>query len=218
MIGSQLTRYSNIPFLLFDTETCYPSLNLAHARPWELSYAIATLDGIQSIHTSLIKWPNMVISEDNPSFRHFNRERYNAAARDPKEVWDEFSKLLYSGKYRAVGHNIIGFDCHILSVWRRALGLAPDHSWMYSPALIDTNCISKAYRASWTPDISTPNAFVAWQYRCYHTRLARGVKTRLGAMCAEFGIEYDPTKAHEAQYDIDRNWLLLKQLVWKVEC
>lgn len=217
MIGSTLTRYSETPFLVFDTETCHPSLNLYAARPWELSYAIATLKGgIQSIHTHLIRWPNMVITEDNPSFKHFDRARYEREAKDPRAVWEEFSPLLYGGKHRPMGHNLIGFDWAIINVWRRLMGMDPDASWLYAPVL-DTNCVAKAYRAGWVPDISSPEAFVTWQYRCYHTRLAKGVKTRLGAMCAEFKIEYDPMRAHEAEYDIRCNWEVAKKLIWAVE-
>ncbi len=220
MIGSQLTRYQiDQPWLVFDTETCKPSLNLVFARPWELSYAIATLkDGIKSIHTHLIRWPGMVITEDNPSFKHFDRARYEKEAKDPKVVWDEFAPLLYSGKYRAMGHNILSFDSCILSVWRRAMGMRPDHSWIYNPPLLDTLCISKAYKSQWVPNLLSPEDFVAWQYRCYNTRLAKGVKTKLGVMCAEFGIEYDQNRAHEAEYDLTVNWAVGKQLVWKVEC
>ena len=217
MVGSALTRYSETPFLLFDTETAYPSLNLARARPWELSYAIATLKGgISLVRTHFIRWPNMVITEDNPSFKHFDRARYEREAKDPREVWDEFSPLLYGGKHRPTGHNLVGFDQAVIDVWRRLMGLVPDSSWLYYPVL-DTNCVAKAYRAQWTPDISSPEACVAWQYRCYHQRLAKGVKTKLGVMCQEFGIPYDLARAHEAEYDIRVNWEVAKQLIWKVE-
>lgn len=216
MLGNQLLRYSSETLLCWDVESAHPSLNLRFARPWELSYALFTIKGgIQSLRTHLLRWPNMVITEDNPSFKHFDRARYERDAKDPREVYGEFGPLLR--KHRSVFHNGLGFDSHIEGVWRREIGLQPDYSWLYSPGCIDTNCVSKAYRAQWTPDISSPEAFLAWQYRAQNARLAKGVKTRLGVMCGEFGIEYDPTKAHESEYDIGCNVALMQALAWKVE-
>ncbi len=220
MVGAQLLRFSQETFVAFDFESCHPSLNLRYAKPWELSYALFTLKGgIQSIHTDLIRWPNMVITPDNPSFKHFDRARYDREARDPREVYGEFGPLIR--KHRAVGHNILAFDHVVEQNWRREIGLPVDYSPLYSPGIIDTNCLSKAYRANWVPDTSSPEAFLAWQYRCYHTRLEKvgksAPKTKLGVMCAEFGIEYDERLAHGAEYDLTRNVMLMQALVWKLE-
>jgi hypothetical protein len=157
----------------------------------------------------------MVITPDNPSFKHFDRARYEREAKDPREVYAEFGPLIR--KHRSVFHNGLGFDSHIEGVWRREIGLKPDYDWLYTPGCLDTNCLSKAYKAQWTPDISSPEAFLAWQYAAATTRLAKGVKTKLGVMCAEFGIEYDSAKAHGAQYDIERNVMLMRELAFKVE-
>lgn len=219
MIGTSLARYSLDPFCILDCET--EGLNLGFHRPWQLSYAIATLKGgIQSIKTELIRWPNLVLGEDNPSFKHFDRARYEREARDPRAVWAEFAPHLYQGRARACGHNVIGYDANPLAIWQRGMGVRhPDHSWIYrNGGALDTYALSKAFRMQWVPDISSPDAFVAWQYRAYHERLAKGIKTKLGVMCAEFGIEYDEHRAHDAQYDIERNWLVARELIHKVEC
>ncbi len=218
MIGGQLTRYATTPFLVWDLEA--ENLNLHSSRPWEIAYAIATLKGgVQSMHTSMIRWPNLIMTPDNPSFKHFDRARYEREARDPREVWSEFSPLLK--RHRSAGHNLLGYDSSILKVWQCGIGLVPTDDWLYSPGLIDTNCLSKAYRAGWTPDISSSEAFLAWQYAAYHTRLAKvgksAPKTKLGVMCGEFGIEYDERLAHGATYDVERNVALLSALAWKVE-
>ncbi len=218
MLGTQLARYSEAPFVCWDMEA--ENLNLFTSRPWELTYAIATLKGgIQSIHTSMIRWPNLVMTPDNPSFKHFDRARYDREARDPREVWGEFGPVLR--KHRSAGHNLLGYDSSILKVWQRGIGLVPNDDWLYSPSLWDTNCLSKAYRAGWTPDISSPAAFLAWQYGAYHTRLAKvgksAPKTKLGVMCGEFGIEYDERLAHGSRYDVERNVALVNALAWKVE-
>ncbi len=219
--GQGLTRFSNETFCIWDVETFGPSLNLAFALPWELSYALFTLKGgIQSIHTDLIRWPNVTFSADNPSAAHFDRARYDREARDPREVYGEFGPLIR--KHRSVYHNGLGFDSLIEGNWRRAIGLPVDYSYLYSPGVIDTNCLSKAYRAGWVPNLSSPEAFLAWQYAAYSTRLPKppkghAPKTRLGVMCAEFKIEYDVKAAHSAQYDIERNVMLFRELAYKVE-
>lgn len=215
MVGSQLTRYRKTePFLIFDIEG--ESLNLGFSRPWQLAYAVATLQsGIQSVRSVMIRWPKLHMTDDNPSFAHFDPARYEREARDPREVWAEFSPLL--GKHRAAGHNLLGYDADIVALWQRALGLKLSYDWLYSPPVLDTNAVSKAYRGQWTPDTSSPEAFVAWQYKCYHTFLPKGTKTKLGDMCREFGVEYDEKRAHDAEYDIRANWSMLKELVGRVE-
>ncbi len=217
MVGSNLLRYQpEQSFCIFDFES--EGLNLYDSRPWEIAWAIANLkDGIKSIHVEMIRWPNLRMDESNPSFRHFDRARYEREARDPHEVWSEFAPCIYGGVNRSVGHNILSYDSAMISVWRRGMGLRPDHSWIYNPPLLDTLCLSKAFKSQWIPDLSSPEATVAWQYRCYHQRLAKGVKTKLGVMCAEFGIEYDQGRAHEAKYDISVNWEVAKKLIWAVE-
>jgi hypothetical protein len=216
VIGSGLTRYSDEVFLCWDTESCHPSLNLAYARPWELTYALATLKGgIQSIHTHLIRWPNMVLTEDNPSLAHFDPVRYEREARDPREVYGEFGPLLR--KHRSVFHGGLGFDVYVEGVWRREIGLRADYEWLRNPGCLDTNCLSKALKGQWTPDTSSPEAFLAWQYRAYHTFLPKGTKTKLGDMCVELGIEFDAKQAHGAEYDVTRTMALLKELVFKIE-
>ncbi len=218
MIGSQLTRFQEDQlFLVHDVETGNASLNLAYARPWQIAWMEATLGGWGKVQTRLIKWDNLEITPDNPSFVHFNRDVYEREAIDPKIVWKEFGALLLSGKHRSVGHNLVGYDNPVIGYWQRAIGLVPDHSWLYNPPVIDTNCLCKAQIKQWVPDISSPTAFVAWQYRCAEQRLERGVKTKLGIMCKQFGIEYDPLKAHSASYDIECNWHLGRHLIKTLE-
>ncbi len=219
MVGNTLTRYSDEVFMAWDMET--NGLNLRYALPWDLSYALFTLKGgIQSIHSTLIRWSDLRMTPDNPSFAHFDGARYDRDAKDPREVYATFGPLLR--KHRSVFHSGVGFDSLIEGSWRRAMGMEPDYGWLYSPGCLDTNCLSKAYRAGWTPDISSPDAFLAWQYAAYHTRLAKvgksAPKTKLGVMCGEFGIEYDAGRAHGAEYDVRCNVELMRALAWKVEC
>lgn len=212
MIGSDLTRFWPGRFCVWDTES--EGLNLAFHRPWEISYAICTLKGgIQSFHTSLIRWPDLDITEDAARITRFDRARYEAEARPAREVWDEFAPVLYDPEIRSVGHNTIGFDYAMINTWSRALGLPPDHSWAFRA--YDTHCLAKGYKKGFEPDISSPLAFAAYQYRC-QAWIEKGLKTSLGTMCGELGLEYDESRAHGAAYDCDRQWAVFRELVFKL--
>jgi hypothetical protein len=102
----------------------------------------------------------------------------------------------------------------MVSTWRAALGLPIDHSW--TPRSYDTDALSRGHLKGFVPDTSSPEAFLTYQVKCQN-HIEKGLKTRLGAMCDVFGIEYDPLQAHGAEYDIGRNWLLFKSLVWAAE-
>lgn len=224
MIGENLTRFQkDQEWVIFDFES--NGLNLKHSLPWELSWGVGSFRrGLHTVKTRLIKWPNFRISPHLALKTHFDPRRYAAEALPPQDVYAEFASDLYDPQKRRAGHNILGFDSHMISVLRVALGLKPDHSWMGGqdsgakmlPAL-DTDCISKAYWKKWTPDLSSPLGLLAFQWSC-QMYIEKGLKTNLGLMCSEFGIPYDSKAAHSAEYDIGRNWLLLNEIVKVVEC
>jgi len=164
----------------------------------------------------LIRWPNFTIDPELARKVHFDRAEYDANARDPHEVWAEFAPLLFSPDYRAVAHNLLGFDFAMLATWQRLMGTTPNYSYLYRPCL-DTLAISKAYRKGFVPDLSSPEAFLRFQYQC-SDYYEKGMKTNLGAMCQEFGIDYSANEAHSATYDITRMGGVLRELVKRVEC
>lgn len=215
MIGGDLTRFlDRQKYICLDTES--NGLNTYHSLPWELSYSIATLStDIISSRTDLIRYPNFRISEEAARINHFNRETYDTISQDPREVWDRFATLLYDPEYRILGHNLLGFDVYMINVLRKHLGMRPDYSFV--SRIVDTLALSKAYKRVIVPDVKSPLTFQSWQYRMIDFRLPRGVKTNLGVMCKELGIEFDETLAHGSGYDISRNWLVYKKLVYLME-
>lgn len=220
MIGTSLSRYAkDQKWCLFDFES--NGLNPFYSLPWEIAWGTGTLtSGLASVTVRMLRWPNFSISPHLALKTHFDPRRYASEARDPRAVWEEFAPILYSDEYRPAGHNILGFDTHMISVWRRLIGLPPDHGWMgggLRRALLDTDCVAKGHLKNWTPDVSSPDAFIRWQWKAEEW-IEKGLKTNMGAMCEVFGIEYDRVKAHSAEYDIGRNMLLLKELVHNVQC
>ncbi len=211
MLGSELLRYKDSQkYLIKDIES--NSLNLFFGLPWELSYAVANNKSIESIHTRYILWPNFKISDETAAINHFNKRLYEEKGEKPEVVWADFSQLLYDKDIRVVGHNIIGFDFYMLNAWCNGMGIKLDHEIVRR--FIDTLCLSKAYKCNILPDNDN---FTNWQCKLTNFWPPRGVKTSLGAMCKELGIEYDTSRAHGAEYDIQVNFEVFKQLLWKLE-
>lgn len=220
MIGTGLSRYTkDQQWLVLDFESA--GLNAWGSLPWEIAWGTGTLESGLKTTVRMLRWEGFTISPHLALKTHFDPRRYAAEARDPREVWEEFSPVLYSDLHRPCGHNILGFDIHMISVWRRLMGMQPDHSWRGGlggrRVALDTLALSKATLKGWTPDISSPEAMLRWQVQSLNW-VERGLKASLGAMCEHYGIAYDRVAAHSALYDIERNGLLLREIVKTVEC
>lgn len=224
MIGSSLLRYQdNQQYVIWDLET--ESLNLYHSRPWQISYGIGDLKGIKQHHVRYIWWEDLNISDEAARITRFNYEHYKANAEPAEAVLGDFEAFLLSPEYILGGHNLLGFDIYQLENWRRACGHKTD--WSYKDRIIDTLCLSKAYRSNIKPSGDR----LTWQYKLLdfwvskkkaskeetpEEKKRRG-GTSLGAMCREFKIDYDESRAHDAQYDTEVNHKLLNRLIWSVE-
>lgn len=216
MVGSTLARFAKDQLWTpFDFES--NGVNPYGSLPWEIAWGEGTLaTGLTKTTVRMIRWPGFTISPHLALKTHFDERRYKAEARDPREVWEEFSPILYSDKHRPTGHNILGFDSTMITTWRRLMGMPPDHSWTGGwdgrRTAVDADCIMKAVIKGWTIDISSPEAFLRHQLQCA-SYVEKGLKTNLGLMCERFGIPYDSKAAHSAVYDIARSMDLLTEMV-----
>lgn len=218
MLGENLLRYkTDQKFCILDFET--EGLNLVASRPWQLSFAIFDAKNIYEEHDYLIKWDNLQMSAGAAAITGFNPINYKNTARDPKEILEIFDKYLNDKQYRLVFHNGLGFDTMIYNVWRRNLGLKPIYDFLYDRefSCYDTLSLSKAYKLGVTPDISSSNNFLAWQYKMLSKRLERTQKTNLAAMGREFKLNFDEKNLHNAKFDIRLNIEVFRQLIWKLE-
>lgn len=217
MIGSNLTRFVETQrFALFDTES--EGLNGFLHRPWDVSCVMGTLKGgIDSSFSAMILWPDIDLTVDAARITRFDKAEYLRKAKPAKLVWDQFSSILYDPTIRKVGHNIISFDYQMINTWRRGIGLRPDHSWLYqSRGAIDTNALSKAYQRGWVPDISSPEDFLSFEYKCQN-HIEKGFFSSLGFMAKQLGIPYDEQQAHGSDYDCGINWQVMRELIYKME-
>ena len=218
MLGENLLRYkTDQKFCILDFET--EGLNLVASRPWQLSFAIFDAKNIYEEHDYLIKWDNLQMSVGAAAITGFNPINYKNTARNPQEILDIFDKYLNDKQYRLVFHNGLGFDTMIYNVWRRNLNLPTTYEFLYDRefACYDTLSLSKAYKLGVTPDISSSNNFLAWQYKMLSKRLERTQKTNLAAMGREFKLNFDEKNLHNAKFDIRLNIEVFRQLIWKLE-
>ncbi len=207
MIGTELKRYQpNRRSFCSDDET--EGLNLFASRPWLVAWLVSDAKTIFEQEEHYIWWPDLKVSAQAALITRFNYSLYKDRAEDPHKVLARYEERLYDPSLDPIGQNFF-YDGYIHKTLRRLCGKAPDYSWM--KRMVDTNCLSKAYRLGIEPDLTN---FEAWQWKMQsvHAKL----KTRLQTMCEEFGIPFDPMKAHDASYDVLKTRELYEALKWKV--
>lgn len=208
MIGSTLKRYQpDRRYWVGDFETT--GLNLFDSKPWQVAWLVADAKNVYEREEHYIWWEGLQVSAQAAAITRFNYAVYKDRAEDPHKVLARLEERLYDTSLDVVGQNFF-YDGYIHNTLRRLCGKQPDYSWM--TRMYDTNCLSKAYRKGWQPDNDN---FLAWQFKM--TSIHERLKTKLQTMCEEFGIPFDPYRAHEALYDVDMTRLLYEALKWKVE-
>lgn len=209
MIGSDLLRFSNKKIFLFDFET--QRLNLMEDNlPFQLSWAVADKHSITSSTDYYLKWPNFKMSKEAAVITKFS-QKWVENGTDPEFVLNAFESYLMDDSYIIAGHNLLGFDIFVHQIFRRALGRKVDYSYVHR--VIDTNVLARAYKLKITPD---KNNLLAWQYKIY-SNPQRGVKTSLGLMAKELGMNVDENRLHESGYDLTVNHFVYNSLINLVE-
>lgn len=213
MIGSSLIRFRTDPFLLLDTEG--ESLSLGFARPWQVSWAIATLKGgIEKVTTRYIHFADLDVSAEAAVKTRFDKDKYAKEALPANEVLSELNADLYSDAYRIIWQNGLGYDYWVHCNWMRACGHKPNDS--YLTRTIDTHAILKARKKGWTPDITNPESFLRWQYQAVGY-VEKGLKTNLTEVGHEMKIEHDYATTHDAESDIRLMFKVFQKAVYDVE-
>jgi len=209
MTESLLRYKKNQKYIIFDTET--EGLNLRYSRPWQLSFIEAVGPKVVKSHDLFIDFEDLSPSEGAAKITNFSWNTYNKKKRDKLEVLNFFDKFLYDPNYLIVGHNVLGYDIYIHNVLRLACGKPSDYS--YIDRVIDTNCLSKAYRSGMK---TVDGSRILWQYKWLNF-FKRGLKTNQAAMLKEFGIEFDKSRLHDGMYDVEKNFELFNKLIYNIE-
>lgn len=211
-MNNKLLRFKKkLKFIIFDYETCGLNLCSLDNKPWQLAFMVCEGDKVIDSYDFYLKWDSLPISEDAKRVTNFNEKKYLKEALDPRQCLDIFEKYFFNNDYLIVGHNIIGFDIYIHNIHRRLCGLPTDYSFL--DRLIDTNCLAKSLMLDIQFD---EDNLLLWQFKLSDIR-KKGVKTNLKSLCEKFQIDFDPSKLHNALYDIEKNREVFQKLIWQVK-
>ena len=139
-----------------------------------------------------------------------NKDLYLSKAKSPLEVWQKFAPYLYNQNNILVGQNILGYDIYILNVLMNHLGMK--NNWSFLPRIVDTKALATAL----FKDIKFSGDRLSWQMRLMNFR-EKGLKTSQGFLLKHFGIDHDPSKLHNAMYDITMNYKIFRKLIMGVD-
>jgi len=208
----ELLRFKkNQKYMVFDFETCNLNLCSLNNKPWQAGFIICKGDEVIEEFDFLIKWDSLDISADAAKITGFNRKRYEKNAQDPEEVLGVIEKYLYDPQYIKMGHNLLGFDVYIHSIFRKLLNKKPDYSYLGD--LIDTLCVAKAIHKGIK---AAKGNFLSWQYKLCSFR-ERGMKASITALCKRYDLDFDPSKLHDAIYDVKMNYEIFRRQLWEIE-
>lgn len=209
MTNSLLRFKRDQKYIVFDFET--EGLNLRYSRPWQLGIIEAQYATVKNSHDIYIDFDDMNVSKEAAKITNFSLSTYNKRKKNKEKVLDFFDKFVYDPNYLLIGHNVLGFDIYIHNVLRQACGKVTDYS--YTDRIIDTNCLSKAYRMGLK---TVDGNRTLWQYKL-NNYIKRGMKTRQEIMLKEFDIEFEKDKLHDAIYDGEMTLKLFHKLIWNIE-
>lgn len=210
MDDEKLLRFrKGFRFLSMDTET--EGLNPFFHRPWQIAWTITENNRIISSKQYHLKIPNLSVSEGAARVTKFDLQAHNRIARDPKEVYEEFAVDWFDERNFIVLQNYY-FDLNKIKVLERLLGI--NKYYNFNKRVYDTIALSKAFRLNINPPEDRAE-YVKWQFSMLNFK-QKGLKTSLGTMAKEFGIEWDDTKSHAALYDATKTSELFRKLIWAV--
>jgi len=209
MDDENLLRYRKIRFLTADCET--EGLNAFYHRPWQIAWSITEGGKIISCKQYHLRIPNLNVGKDAARITKFDLEYHNRVARDPKEVYDELAVDWFDERNFIVLQNYY-FDLNKIKVLERLLGI--NKYYNFNKRVYDAIALSKAFRLQINPPENRED-YVKWQFSMLNFK-QKGLKTSLGTMAKEFGIEWDDFKSHEARYDVIKTSELFQKLIWAV--
>lgn len=204
-----LLRFNfNQNYLILDTET--ECLNLLSTKPWQVSWLLAKGKQIKSIQNKYLKWNNLKLSEDAERITKFDRNLYERKCEDPKKVLEELLKYLLDPSYIIIGQNILGFDVYVLNIWMKLSGFTPDYS--YVSRILDTRSIAMAIGTGYK-DLSKDDILA--QYRFLNLR-DKKIKSSQGYLLKKYNIDHDPSKLHDALYDIEMTFKIFWEQIQEI--
>lgn len=213
MDGHLLRFKKNLKLCFVDIESYNLCLNLRYNCAWQIAIVNVVGDSIVEEEDIYVKWPQKEYLQIKPEIamlNHHNPYTIEEKGISPKSAIDKIHRHLSSADY-VVAHNGLGFDLYLLRDFYRHFGM----SWHFIPEkMIDTRAIAQGIKTGHPYDGKTD--LLAYQY-CMINKRVRGVKTSLSVLAKENGIDFDPTKLHDALYDLRVNVALWNKLKHQIE-
>ena len=209
----KLLRFDNKQkYMVFDFETCNLNLTSTDNKPWQLAFNV--YDGPQLVESKdyYIHWDDLKMSDGARKVTGFTQSTYKKRAEPAEKILDHFEEYLYNDDYIKLGHNILGFDIYIHNIYRKLLGRKADYSYLNRS--LDTLCLAKAIAKD--IQLNDGDDLLSWQFKL-NSIYQRGLRLSLGACCKTYEVAVDPSKLHNALYDIQKNYEVFKKLLWKIE-
>lgn len=206
-MNTLLKQNLNQKFVVFDTET--EGLSLTASRPWQLSWIVCQGEKILESHDEFVLYTDLNVSPEAARITGFNHSDYLSKAKPPLEVWQKFAPYLYDKNNLIVGQNILNYDIYILNVMMNTIGIKND--WSFLPRCVDTRALSTAMFKGIQPS----GDLLPWQMKLMNF-YEKGLKTSQGFMLKHFAIDHDPSKLHNALYDITMNYKIFRKLIMEV--
>ena len=206
-MNTLLKQNLNQKFVVFDTET--EGLSLTASRPWQLSWIVCQGDKILESHDEFVLYPDLNVSPEAARITGFNHADYLSKAKTPLEVWQRFAPYLYDTNNLLVGQNILNYDIYILNTMMNTIGIKND--WSFLSRCVDTRALSTAMFKGIQPS----GDLLPWQMKLMNF-YEKGLKTSQGFMLKHFAIDHDPSKLHNALYDITMNYKIFRKLIMEV--
>lgn len=195
----------NQKYLIIDTET--DGLRLTNVKPWQIAWSLADGSRITKVYNEYLDFPDLEISDTIAKLTGFNWQEYNRRKKPPEVVWELLKKDLFDSNRIVVGQNLLGFDIFVIASLQKYLGQIPDYS--YINRIYDTRPLGKAYKEELVKP--TTGDFLSWQYKVLHDRSLKAKSSQLYQL-KNLGIDFDESKLHNAEYDIEMTFKIFLEL------
>jgi DNA polymerase III epsilon subunit-like protein len=199
-------------YLIIDTET--ENLNAGLGRPWQLGFILEEGSRIKERCDLRIDIPNLNVGADAARITGFNLDYHNSVKRPMNEVIDIFDPYFMDENNIIIGHNFLNFDIYQISNLYREAGRKLDFKRIMF-RIRDTLSLARAQHFQ-SPPPKDKYDFLAWQYKHLH-KYDKSFKGSLSALCKRNDIEIDPSKTHDALYDVFLTYQLFKKLEYSLD-
>ena len=211
-MDEHLLRFDKNKTLVFiDCETLNLCLNYCHNRPWQIAMLKCQGDKIIDTKDVYLKWKEeLKISKDAARITRYDPKNIEKHGIDPALFFPTLREWLEKADY-ILGHNILGFDLHIINQYYKFMNVEPIDFLSKS---IDTNLLWKGIKTS---NIYDPKkeSLAEYMYKLYHTKF-KNVRTNLTAAGKDLDINHDYDSLHNALSDLELNFKVWNKIKFMV--